>query len=343
MQKGQKVILLVVLYALASWLTRSQRWAPPPLVAPASIAQGLTPRQPDAPRPGGGTDLALAAPLPPAPASEALAVPEVVTATARGEAPPPLPQDSWQGFVAKLRALERGQRAKVRAIHFGDSELVGDGTSGSIRRELAARFGLGGLGFSLAMLPLPWYLREHWRHREGRGFKVFSYPHGKLDGGMYGPGGVAFDSPPGSRAVVKMRHPMQGACTVRFFFSHLPQGGDVKLYADGMLLQVVTTERARAGLGVVAHERTSCPSELELVTATRATRVYGWEVEYQSPGVVWSNLGIVSAQLPQLAHFAHLPCLGIVLSPLRQVVLAEVILVIQHQFIETGPRHVHQT
>jgi len=298
-RKALHVALLLITYAVATWACRDLAWSPPPLLTPSDATSLLAPLSPVAPADDRG----------PAPATvprlqrglgQPFAVPPAGASEVSSQGPA---AGSWPGFLAKLRALDEGDIDKVRIIHLGDSELVADGTSGSLRRELAQRFGLGGLGFSLAMLPLPWYLREHWRHREGSGAEVFSYPFGKLASGMYGPGGVAFEATPGARAFVTLRHPVQAPCTVQFFYGVVPRGGEVELYADGFAFARIDTDRWRPGVGVFSKGFTDCPDELEVKTSRRYTRLYGWSVEYDRPGIIWSSLGVVAAQLPQLQHY----------------------------------------
>ncbi len=294
MHKGQKVVLMVLAYCVVSWVGRGHGILPSPLLAPERVAEMLRPK---APEPTG--KLAFA-PRFSRPVEELIGVAEANAAPQRAAVSP----TSWDGFIGKLRALERGERDKVRVIHLGDSELVADGTAGAIRRTLAARFGLGGLGFNLPMLPLPWYLREHLRHREGVGVKSYSYPHGKLVGGMYGPGGVAFDAAPGAHGWVVAEHPVAGPCTLTLFFARQPEGGRVQVLGDGALLIDADTVGS-GGMGASRRAVERCPRELELVTRERQTRFYGWSIEYTEPGIVWSNLGVVSAQLMQLDHFAE--------------------------------------
>ena len=120
MQKGQKVLLLVLLYCMLSWLARSLAWAPPPLLPPTQVAAMFTPR-PDA-------EMAMT-PRFTRPVEELISVPEASAAERSSHKALPT---SWEGVLDKLRALEAGKRDKVRAIQLGDSELVADGTAGDL-------------------------------------------------------------------------------------------------------------------------------------------------------------------------------------------------------------------
>lgn len=294
MQKGQKVVLWLLVYCIVSWLGRGLPWSPSPLLAPHRVAELFEPHDPEP------LERYALAPRFTRPVQELIAVPDATAAEIEDERPAPT---TWAGFVDKLRELERGERSKVRVIHLGDSELVADGTAGALRRVLAARFGLGGLGFSLPMLPLPWYLREHLTIKEGVGAKSYSYPHGRLRGGMYGPGGVAFDAAAGTHGWVVARHPQPGPCTITLFFAYQPSGGHVHVFGDGRELIDADTSGAER-LGTARKRVTSCPRELELATSKRQTRFFGWSIDYDTRGIVWSNLGVISAQIPQLDHYA---------------------------------------
>lgn len=295
MQKGQRVVLWLLAYCIVSWWGRELEIGPSPLIAPTRVAQLFLPEA--------ATPQARLTHVPKftRPMQDLISVPEATAAESQRDVPLPT---SWEGFVAKLRSLENRGVDKVRVIHLGDSELVADGTAGAIRRTLAERFGLGGLGFSLPILPLPWYMRENLTLREGVGVRAFSYPHGRLHGGMYGPGGVAFDAAPGSHGWVVAKHPVPGPCRIELFYSHQPKGGQIQVEGDGKRVLEVSTV-GTWGLGSSISRADPCPSELEITTTKRQTRFYGWSIEYEVPGIVWSNLGVVSAQIPQLDHFAE--------------------------------------
>lgn len=294
MQKGQKVVLWVLVYCIVSWLGRGLPGSPSPLLAPRRVAELFELKNPEP-----NQRFALA-PRFTRPAQDLITVPAATAAEAKSAR---AAETTWAGFIDKLRALERGERDKVRIIHLGDSELVADGTAGAMRRVLAQRFGLGGLGFSLPMLPLPWYMREHLTIKDGVGAKSSSYPHDRLLGGMYGPGGVAFDAAAGAHGWVVARHPRPGPCTIALFFAHQPIGGHIHVIGDGRELIDADTVGAER-LGVARQRVTSCPRELELKTTKRQTRFFGWSIEYESRGITWSNLGVISAQISQLRNYA---------------------------------------
>lgn len=288
MHKGIRVLLMAAGYFAFSFVAY-QLFGPPELDG-ATIAGALVPRvvgDQEAPAVEiGATDRSLLA--------KALQLP-----SERAVAPVP---DDWQRFLGRLRQLKAGQRDKIRVLHLGDSELAGDGTSGEMRRTLAERFGDGGPGFSLAMAARPWYVRDGFQHRPAGDFDALSYPFGQLSSGMYGPGGIAFDGVGGARARVSI-DPIEGACTLSFFYGYLPSGGEVKLYVDGSHVATVVTHREQPGVGMHRQRLETCPRDVELRVAGGRTRVYGWGVENDRPGIVWSSLGVVAARLPHLSHY----------------------------------------
>jgi lysophospholipase L1-like esterase len=279
--KGATVFLLLALYALVA-LCVELPWGP--FVRREHVA-GLL---------GGWREREQPTVEPP-PAVAAIEVPPAAATTtdARG----------WPGFLVKLRELEAGRRDKVRVAHLGDSELFGDGPTAEIRARLGERFGLGGLGFSLVLKPTPHYLRDGWRHQDpAGGVKASSYVHGTLADGAYGPGGVAFDFAAGGRARVGLDHRTSGACTARLFFARQPGGGAIEVEADGSPLESVDTAAAQVELGTASFARTACPRTLEVVSRG-LTRVYGWSIEYERAGIVWSSLGMVAGELRHFAHY----------------------------------------
>lgn len=301
MNKGLQVFVLVVLYALLSWALRDLPWSPPPLVTARSLEPLAAPWR-HSPREAETAEgwLASAQTPPPAQLAAVLDVP----AAALGPGPPRQmpPRSTFAGFLARLSALERGERTRVRVLQLGDSEIVADGTAGGIRSLLAARFGFGGHGFGLAMAPVPWYLRDGWMHREGRHFEVFSFVYNAMQERAYGPGMVAFRGVPGSRAEVLVQHVVAEPCVVRFFYRGGEGPGSVELLLD----RAPAVTLPLAGQPEVAHHElhaARCPERLGLIVRDGPAWVYGWSVEYDRPGIVLSNVGIVAARLTHLLHY----------------------------------------
>jgi lysophospholipase L1-like esterase len=286
MRKGLGVVAILVVYALGTWLLRQRAWAPPPLVSPDAVVALGEPLRREEP-----------AQEPVAPL-EASPVALIAPAPRRGIA-----SHRWEGFLAKLRALEMGRRRAVRVVHLGDSELVADGPTRAIRQAMTARFGDGGPGFALVASPVRWHVVDGWRHHAPAGMVAYTIPHGKLVSGAYGPAGIAFEANAGAHATVDLEHRGEVGCTIRFSYGRRADGGRVRVLADAFPLFEAETEGS--GLGVVETTRTPCPRRFELVTHDGPTRLYGYEVRYDQPGITWSTLGVLGAQLTHLDHYAE--------------------------------------
>jgi GDSL-like Lipase/Acylhydrolase family len=295
MRKGAQVIALLLAYSVATWWLQGHVWIPGTLLTPQAARPlwrplaGLSP-------PSRASAVAVM------PTATPLAVPSASTSDDQ----PPSP-GSWQGFVAKLNQLRAGRRDKVRLLHLGDSEVVGDGPTRIVRQQLAARFGSGGPGFGAAMAPVRWYQLAGWQHRQGQGANASSYPLGQPagaapGGGRYGPGGVAFELQAGGQGAVVLDHGYRGACTLRFHYDRRVDGGTIELTADRELIATLSTA-GEPQLSVEVIERSACPRNLSLRTSGGYTRVYGWTVEYAEPGVTYSTVGVVGAQLRHLMHY----------------------------------------
>lgn len=288
MRKGLGVVAIVLAYALGTWLLRHRAWAPPLLVSPdAVLALGDPFRAP------------AEAPDDPITAPETAPIPALVVPAAA----PSMAGHTWEGFLAKLRALEMRRRDAVRVVHLGDSELVADGPTRALRATLVARFGHGGLGFGLVAAPVRWYVLDGWTHHAPEGMVAYSHPHAKLRGGTYGPAGVAFEANAGAHAAVELAHPAPIGCTIRFLYQRMAGGGRLRVLADSF--PIIETPTEGAGIAVAEARQERCPRRLELTTYDAPTRLFGYEIRYHQPGITWSTMGVLGAQLTHLNHYAE--------------------------------------
>ncbi|HHH27235.1 MAG TPA: hypothetical protein ENK57_02645 [Polyangiaceae bacterium] len=288
MGKGVRFIALLLAYSLATWLLRGRPWAPPALLTPQAALPLLRPIQGDAPPPG--------------PTVTAPAAPVVVPAVApvgSGRAPA---LGTWPGVLDAFRALEAGERSRVRVLHLGDSEVVADGPTAIVRDRLVARFGHGGLGYAAATSPLRWYQVDGWTHRESQGVQARTFPLGTAGAGRFGPGGVAFEAQAGASSTVTVRHARRGGCRLKFFYDRKPTGGAIELLLDGVSQGRVESDGSPK-LMVETLDVADCPRDLGWRNHGNYSRVFGWSVEYLEPGVVYSTLGVVGAQLRHLSHY----------------------------------------
>ncbi|MEQ9325618.1 MAG: GDSL-type esterase/lipase family protein, partial [Polyangiaceae bacterium] len=289
MAKGVRFIALLLAYCLAVWLVRDRSWAPPPLLTPRAALPLWRPIE--GPPKREAPPAAVEAPEP-------LVVPAVASVAA-GEEPA---KGTWAGAVEAFRALEAGDRRHVRVLHLGDSEIVADGPTAVVRRRLVARFGDGGMGFAAATSPVRWYQIDGWTHRAGQGVQARTFPLGTAGTGRFGPGGVAFEAQAGAYSTVTVRHRRAGACVVRFLYDRMPGGGEIALSVDGESVARLSTA-GPPKLMVKTIEPARCPRDLAWRNHDAYSRVFGWSVEFPGPGIVYSTLGVVGAQLRHLAHY----------------------------------------
>lgn len=309
--------------ALVNGTTFNARWwptTPPPPAAPL-VAELELEDEPDEPPPPPRPPIAQAPPAP---------EPQVVTAVfgpPRPVAPAPRPvrhgkpaapvealpnsfvapvAAGWDDFRARLAELEEGKRDKVRVVQLGDSEIAGDWVSRTLRRQFSSRYGVGGQGFSLAMAPWPWYWREGFHHTEPNGFLVKSFVFGKSADGNYGPGGIGFDSThKGATATVVLDNPPEDGCELSFHYGTSPSGGEVDVFAGTQKLERISTVGPDRLSAVKRFTLKECPSKLTATVASDAkVRIFGWSIESTNPGIVWSSLGVVSANAANLQHYS---------------------------------------
>lgn len=232
---------------------------------------------------------------------------------------PPLPllDPTGKALDGFYRALSNTARKEPGAItrvgHFGDSVVVSDYVSATLRRKLHEQFGDAGHGFVLLANAWPAYFHNDVYRFASRGFKVSRIVGPTTPDGLYGLGGVSFKAPPGVRARVgSAKEGKYGRRVSRFTLSYLeqPGGGTFKLNLDGQRVAEVDsngpTKRARAH----TVETTDGEHELEILTGPGMTRAFGVVLERDGPGVVLDALGVQGARIRFLdkqddAHWAE--------------------------------------
>jgi lysophospholipase L1-like esterase len=220
---------------------------------------------------------------------------------------PPVPiEDSsgraLDGFYRALAATARKEpEAVTRVVHFGDSIVVSDLVSGTLRRKLQKHFGDAGHGFVLLASPWPGYFHNDVYRWASSGWKVSRIVGPLAQDGLYGLGGVSFKAPPGARArfgtAKKGRY---GRNVSRFVVSYLehPSGGELAINIDGTPHSVVSTASPSKRSGFAEIRVPDGEHELELVSGQGGmTRAFGVVLERDVPGVVVDAVGIQGARI----------------------------------------------
>lgn len=215
------------------------------------------------------------------------------------------PTGSMSPFYAALLRVERHEPgAVVKVLHFGDSPTTADLITADVRSMLQARFGDAGHGVYLIAKPWAWY--DH------RGFSSSSSGwtidpatlHGQKDG-WYGLGGVSFTGNPGAWSKVTLRE--RGQTRLTLHYAGLPGGGMVVIETDGSPLATLNTSMPRK---IAAHESWNIPRktrEIAIRVEGAPVRLFCFEFEKASTGVIYSSIGLNGTWAGVLASYTNGP------------------------------------
>lgn len=232
-------------------------------------------------------------------------------------APPvPLLDPTGKSLDHFFAALERTQRkepgAVTRIAHFGDSIVVSDYVSGTLRRKFQETFGDAGHGYMLIANPWPAYFHNDVFRFATSGFRVSRIVGPLTNDGLYGLGGVTFRGGPGIVAQFGTAEKGDyGTHVSRFVLSYLesPGAGKLLLDVDGERQAEIDTNGPASV--VRRHELTlpDGPHRFEMKAKDGDTRTFGVVLERDGPGVVLDALGVQGARIRFLdkqddAHFA---------------------------------------
>jgi hypothetical protein len=217
------------------------------------------------------------------------------------------------GFFQALEATrQKRAHAITRIIHFGDSVVASDYVSGTLRRLLQTRFGDAGHGFTLIANAWPAYFHNDVERYATAGWKVSRIVGPYAEDGLYGLGGVSFRAEKNvlSRIGTAKKGDF-GQRVSRFGVSYLaaPDGGSFQLSIDGEPRDLVDTRAESKEVRVRVIDVPDGPHELEILTKSGQSRLFGVTLERDVPGVVLDAIGIQGARVRFLdkeddAHWA---------------------------------------
>ncbi|MEI9951079.1 MAG: hypothetical protein WDO74_19400 [Pseudomonadota bacterium] len=234
-------------------------------------------------------------------------------------AEPPLPLVDPSGhalsgfFRALTRSAQRLPHAVTRVAHFGDSIVVSDLVSGTLRRKLQAEFGDAGHGFMLIANAWPAYFHNDVSRFATAGWSVSRIVGPYAEDGLYGLGGVSFKAERNTVARFgTAKTGPYGKRVTRFLLDYLeqPSGGTLQVSVDGVPRAIVDTRGALKKSAYFALDVPDGEHEFELYTKAGVTRAFGVVLERDSPGVVVDALGVQGARIRFLdkaddAHWAE--------------------------------------
>jgi hypothetical protein len=221
---------------------------------------------------------------------------------------------SLDGFYrALLRTARKEPGALTRISHFGDSIVVSDYVSSTLRHKLQDQFGDGGHGFSLLANAWPGYAHQGVYRYASSGWKVSRVVGPLAADGLYGLGGVSFRAPAGARARFgTAKKGERGRRVSRFavYYLEQPSGGRFQVNIDGREQALVSSHAERKASAVREFTVPDGEHELEIVTRDGEFRGFGVVMERDTPGVVLDAIGIQGARIRFLdkqddAHWAE--------------------------------------
>jgi lysophospholipase L1-like esterase len=240
-----------------------------------------------------------------APGTAELAPAEAAEAKALEQAPPvPILDPTGKALAHFFAALARTEKKEPGAItriaHFGDSIIVSDYVSGTLRRKLQTAFGDAGHGFVLMANAWPAYFHNDVTRYATAGFNVSRIVGPYARDGFYGLGGVSFSTPPNVLSRVGTAESGEygrNVSSFTLFYLEQPGGGSLELSLDGG----PPSELSTAGPVIASKTHTvkapDGPHQLSLQTKRGTSRLFGVVLEREGPGVVLDALGVQGARI----------------------------------------------
>lgn len=203
-------------------------------------------------------------------------------------------------FFSLTKTQKKLPGAITRIAHFGDSVIVSDYVSGTLRQKLQTAFGDAGHGYMIIANAWPAYFHNDVFRFATNGFTVSRIVGPLAKDGLHGLGGVSFTASRGALAQFGTAEKGDfGRNVSRFVLSYLayPGGGTFELWADGQKVREVSSdapqvETRREELLVADGEH-----RFELRHQSGVTRSFGVVLERDVPGVVLDALGVQGARI----------------------------------------------
>jgi hypothetical protein len=222
-------------------------------------------------------------------------------------------------YAALRRTALREPGALTRITHYGDSIIIEDLWTSTVRRRLQERFGDGGPGFLFLARPWEWYGRLDVVLKFTDAWHFYRVTIGQVRDALYGYGGVSFVAAgPGSKATyATTTEGTTGRAVSRFevYFLAQPGGGKVEVAVDDAVAATFSTDAAQVGSGYRLVEMPDGPHTIVTKSVGGGpVRLFGVTMEREGPGVVYDGIGLLGASArallePDEAHwkeqFAH--------------------------------------
>ena len=197
-----------------------------------------------------------------------------------------------RGFYAALAELQAGRRTQVSVLQIGDSHTANDAFSGRMRELMQARFGDGGRGLLPPGIPYRYYkpavvtvTADGWQTlRSG------------TDPGPFGLAGLRQEAAGPATMAIAASPPALDHLFIDFLGQ--PGGGSVEITAsNGRTATVSTASASRAILRAQAPVGADASFVQLRARGDGPVDVTSWTALAPGPGVTWSNLGTIGAQV----------------------------------------------
>lgn len=216
-------------------------------------------------------------------------------------------------FFARLAALPV-DGGLVRVAHYGDSSIATDQITMTLRRELQARFGDGGHGFTLIAKGTMPYRHHSVRASSNRRWALAELVRSELgEAGAYGFGGVRFSIARfGASATFATRSEGELGrrfATAQLYYEAFPRGGRLSLRVDDQAEQQLETGSETTEARVHTLRMPEGPHRVVLRHLGGGNlRLFGMAFETEGPGIVYDSLGLVGARARRLLNYepAHI-------------------------------------
>jgi lysophospholipase L1-like esterase len=197
-------------------------------------------------------------------------------------------------FFDLLSSIESKKLDRVAKIAwYGDSAVISDGYTGTLRGKLQARFGDGGPGFILAAATFDDYLRAGVRMKR-QGWEAQAVISDGLKTGFYGFGGVVSTSFGGASTSFEVKDPSIRA--VEVWYQAGPKAGKLQIFVDGAAKPDATwnTDAAETGEAVWRFTPEKPAKSIKVRAAGEGlVRVFGVVLDRDKRGVQLDSVGIL--------------------------------------------------
>ncbi|MCK6504272.1 hypothetical protein L6R53_12860 [Myxococcota bacterium] len=222
--------------------------------------------------------------------------------------PQPLggPPEALEPFFAQLALAEQGYPgAVVRALHWGDSTIAGDGITGTVRDRLQARFGDAGPGFLAVSVDPRWALRPgiaRWTQGE---WESLGITFGGAPTAAYGLAGTLATARAEASATLGGRKlgeqdggDRQLVHRIDVYYQRQPGGGTLSVKPKGAPGATLRTDSGGDRTADAFHMLTSpqgSPTVWIKADGSGPVTVYGVALETAGPGLTWESFGVAGS------------------------------------------------